>query len=105
MPVRWIGRYGWRDLTADEVRAAVTYYREVGRLMGIRQIPPTYAEFASSLDSYEREHHSPCEANRRLAVSLIGVIGAWSPRRPAGRSRLVAQATIRENTLGVFSRI
>jgi hypothetical protein len=51
IPVRWIGRYGWRGLTADEIRAAVRYYRTVGRLMGIRQMPTTYPEFAGYLDA------------------------------------------------------
>jgi hypothetical protein len=92
VPVRWIGRYGWRDLTAGEIRAAVNYYRELGRLMGIHQIPPTYAEFAGYLDAYEREHHSFTEANRRLAVSLIEVIGAWFPPpvRPLARDCIAA---------------
>src|SRR5579862_1271032 len=80
IPVRWIERYGWRDLAPDEIRAAVRYYRTAGRLMGIRQIPGTYPEFAGYLDAYERDHHSFSEANRRLAVSLIGVIGSWAPR-------------------------
>lgn len=92
IPVRWIGRYGWRDLTAEEIRAAVQYYRTVGRLMGIRQLPQTYPEFAGYLDAYEREHHSFTEANRRLADSLITVIGSWAPRlaRPAARSSVAA---------------
>jgi hypothetical protein len=92
IPVRWIGRYGWRDLTADEIRAAVQYYRTAGRLMGIRQMPETYPEFAGYLDAYERDHHSFTEANRRLAVSLIEVIGAWAPRpaRPLARQCVAA---------------
>src|SRR5215469_11055456 len=73
IPIRWIKRYGWRDLTAEEVRATVRYYRTVGRLMGIRQMPGTYPEFAGYLDAYEREHHSFTEANRRLAKSLLEV--------------------------------
>lgn len=80
VPVRWIGRYGWRDLTEKEIRAAVNYYCQVGHLMGIRQIPRSYADFASYLDAYEREHHSYREANERLAVSLIKVFEAWYPR-------------------------
>jgi hypothetical protein len=92
VPVRWIERYGWRDLTDKEVRAAVNYYREVGRLMGIRRIPSSYARFASYLDLYEREHHSFSEANRRLAVSLIRIFEAWFPRpvRPLTRRCIVA---------------
>jgi hypothetical protein len=80
MPVRWISRYGWRDLTEAEVGAAVSYYRDVGRLMGIRRVPVTYAGFAAYLDAYESAHHSFRDANRRLAASLIGVFEAWFPR-------------------------
>src|SRR6266700_3282824 len=92
VPVRWIERYGWRDLTENEIRAAVNYYRELGRLMGIRQIPPTYAAFASYLDAYERKHHSFSEANQRLAVSLIEVFEARFPPpvRPLTRTCIVA---------------
>lgn len=92
VPVRWIRRYGWRRLTEKEIRAAVNYYREVGRLMGIRQIPPSYAEFASYLDAYECEHHSFREANKRLATALIKVFEAWFPRavQPLARRCIVA---------------
>jgi ER-bound oxygenase mpaB/B'/Rubber oxygenase, catalytic domain len=93
LPVRWISRYGWRDLTEVEVRAAVNYYRDVGRLMGIRGVPVTYAGFAGYLDAYESAHHCFREANRRLAVSLIEVFEAWFPRavRPLV-SRCIAAA-------------
>jgi len=94
IPVRWIGRYGWRDLTAAEVHAAVRYYRTVGRLMGIRQMPETYPGFADYLDAYERDHHSFTEANQRLAVSFIGVIGAWAPRPVRPLARLCVTAAL-----------
>jgi hypothetical protein len=92
VPVRWIERYGWRDLTEKEIRAAVNYYREVGRLMGVRQIPATYPGFASYLDAYERENHAFSEANRRLAMSLIKIFEDWYPRpvRPLTRRLIVA---------------
>jgi hypothetical protein len=79
VPVRWIRRYGWRRLTETEIHAAVSYYREVGRLMGIRHIPGSYGGFASYLDAYEREHHSFSAANERLAVALITVFAGWFP--------------------------
>lgn len=92
VPVRWITQYGWRSLTEGEVRAAVNYYREVGRLMGIRRIPLTYGGFASYLDVYERENHAFSEANRRLAASLIAIFEAWFPRlvRPLTRRCVTA---------------
>lgn len=94
IPVRWIERYGWRGLAADEIHAAVRYWRTVGRLMGIRQLPETYPEFAGYLDAYERDHHSFTEANRRLAVSLIEVIGSWAPRPARPLARLCVTAAL-----------
>lgn len=92
LPVRWIGRYGWRDLTETEVRASVNYYRKLGRRMGIRQLPETYSGFASFLDDYERENHAYTESNRRLAISLIRIFEAWFPRiaRPVVRRCIAA---------------
>jgi hypothetical protein len=92
IPVRWIGRYGWRDLTGSEIQAAVTYYRIVGRLMGIRQMPETYPGFARYLDDYEREHREFTHEGRRLALSLTAAIAAWFPRpvRPLARGCVAA---------------
>lgn len=56
VPVRWIADYGWRDLTADETRAITLYYRNLGRHMAIKDIPETFEEFATLMDSYEIEH-------------------------------------------------
>jgi hypothetical protein len=65
IPVRWLQRYGWRAPSAHEREAAAAYYREVGRRMGVRDIPSGYAAFAEFFDAYEREHlrHTP-EAER-----------------------------------------
>lgn len=94
IPVRWIERYGWRDLAPDEIHAAVRYYRTAGRLMGIRQMPETYLEFAGYLDAYERDRHSFSAANRRLAVALIEVIGSWAPRPARPLARLCVTAAL-----------
>ncbi|MBM7366066.1 oxygenase MpaB family protein [Gordonia hydrophobica] len=57
VPVRWIADYGWRQLTADEIRAMTLYYRALGRHMAIKNVPETYDEFATLMDSYEAEHY------------------------------------------------
>ncbi len=92
VPVRWVSRYGWRNLTETEVRAAVSYYRELGRLMGIRQVPQTYAGFARYFDDYERDHRCLTEANHRLALAMIATMEAWFPRvfRPLARQCIIA---------------
>ncbi len=58
-PVRWIDELGWRRLTETELRAAVEYYRRLGRLMGIRGIPDDYAGFERHMDRYEAAHFAP----------------------------------------------
>lgn len=80
VPVRWIGRYGWRSLAEHEIRAAVCYYRVAGRLMGITRIPGTYEEFAAYLDAYQRDRWSLTPEGQRLAASLADVLASWFPR-------------------------
>jgi hypothetical protein len=91
VPTRWIARYGWRPLTTTEVRAAVNYYRRLGRLMGIQGIPDSYAGFAAYLDAYERDQHRFSESNRRVALDTIAIFERWF--HPALRP-LVRRCTI-----------
>ena len=56
VPVRWIDAFGWRPLSWHERHAAYAYYREVGRRMGITDLPGSYAETADLLDAYEERH-------------------------------------------------
>ena len=53
VPARWLRNYGWRDLTDVEVRASVMYYRRLGTLMGIRDVPCDLDAFERLLDDYE----------------------------------------------------
>src|SRR3712207_309188 len=51
-PIRWLDEYGWRRMTEVERIASANYYRELGRHMGIRDIPETWQAFAHHLDAY-----------------------------------------------------
>ncbi|EGD55452.1 oxygenase MpaB family protein [Gordonia neofelifaecis] len=93
VPVRWIADYGWRDLTADEIRATVLYYRRLGRHMAIKDIPETYDDFATLMDDYETAHYRPggTPGVRRTGDATVELMKTFYPRplRPA---------------IGVFSR-
>src|SRR5690349_11139006 len=71
IPLRWLDRYGWRRPSEAERRASANYYRELGRHMNIKDSPRTYAEFASYLDAYEREHFAFSPGGRRVADSTL----------------------------------
>jgi hypothetical protein len=53
LPLRWIEQHGWRRLTPLEEQAAVAFYAELGRRMGLEPAPATFAEAGAFLDDYE----------------------------------------------------
>jgi hypothetical protein len=91
VPKRWLDDFGWRALSPVEVRASVCYYRELGRLMGIRDLPATYAGFEELLTSYEAEHFAYDEGGRRVADATMHLLTTFYP---AGLARLVHVASL-----------
>ncbi|WP_395244844.1 oxygenase MpaB family protein [Agromyces sp. MMS24-K17] len=79
-PVRWIAAYGWRRQSPVEVDAAVEYYRRLGRLMGIRDLPATYDEFSALMDAYEHEHFRPDPRTRVVADATLELLTTFYPR-------------------------
>src|SRR6266496_28636 len=65
-PIRWLERYGWRPLCCHERAAAYIFYRELGRRMGIKDIPASYEAFEAVFDAYERDRFAYSEAGWRL---------------------------------------
>jgi uncharacterized protein (DUF2236 family) len=79
-PVRWIGRFGWRSLTPNEVRASYFFWREVGRRMNIRDIPPDHEAFETWSLEHERTHFAYSDANKRVATATRELFVSWAPR-------------------------
>ncbi|MGX1304740.1 hypothetical protein RKD35_006228 [Streptomyces albogriseolus] len=90
-PKRWIDRFGWRPLCAQETESLALVGRRMGEMMGISEVPGTYAEFERLHDAYEREMFAYDPANRRVAAATLRVMAAWYPaplRRIAVRASL-----------------
>jgi hypothetical protein len=85
VPVRWNASFGWRPLAAFEVEAGVRYYRELGRHLGIHDIPTTYDEFARLMDDYEAAHFAYDEGAARVARATLDLLASFYPR-PARRA-------------------
>ena len=92
VPKRWLDDFGWRPLSPVEVRASVRYYRELGRLMGIRDLPATYQAFDELMTSYEAEHFAFDEGGRRVADSTLRLLTTFYPAvlRPVVRTASLA---------------
>ncbi len=102
VPKRWMDDYGWRPFTAAEVAASTRYYVELGRLMGIRDIPTTYDAFARLLDDYEAEHFAFDPGSRRVADATFALMKTFYPRAVARPVDVFSRALMDEPLLKAF---
>jgi hypothetical protein len=91
VPKRWLDDFGKRPLTANELEASVHYYRTLGRHMGIKDIPETFAGFEELMDSYEAEHFAYDEGGRRVADATLALMVDFQPK-------------VARPVMGIFSR-
>ena len=91
-PVRFIQRYGWRPLHPHELIALTKVTTRLGQLMGIKDLPATYAEYEQLHDDYEAQHYAFDPANKRVAEASIKIVADWYPRavQPAYRRVVLA---------------
>ncbi|MFB7915779.1 oxygenase MpaB family protein [Streptomyces sp. NPDC056061] len=101
-PKRWLDRYGWRRLSAHEMRACAAYYRTLGAHMGIKDLPETYQDFERTLDSYEAEHFGWDEGGRRVSDATLELMASWYPGVLAPVARRAALALLDDALLRAF---
>ena len=104
-PIRWLDRYGWRRMTDVERVASANYYRDLGRRMGIRDIPATWQEFARLLDAYERDHFGFDPGGRTVAEATLELLATFPPndRLPVAVVRRISLATMDDSLLAAFA--
>lgn len=66
-PIRWIARFGWRDLYTKERLALFYFWRAVGERMRIQNIPETYEAFEKFSLNYEAKTFANTAAGQRVA--------------------------------------
>jgi hypothetical protein len=97
-PMRWIDRHGWRRLLPNERHAAFAFYREVGRRMGIHDIPGSLAELERfSVDHARRLRPGP--DTRALRDDVLGLVAGWFPRPVRGAARRLVPAAFDDELL------
>ncbi|MFR9792750.1 oxygenase MpaB family protein [Streptomyces sp. MB22_4] len=102
VPKRWIDAYGWRRLSRHEIVAAAEYYRTLGRHMGIPDLPTTYEEFETLLDTYEAAHFGWDEGARRVSDATLDLMASWYPRPLGPLLRTGVLALLDEPLLDAF---
>ncbi len=76
-PIRWNAAFGWRPLSENEKRASFYFWREVGRLMAIKNLPESYEAFERFNRAYELEHFTYSPNNQRLAEATRDLFLSW----------------------------
>src|SRR4051812_36511943 len=103
-PIRWLDEFGWRPMTEIERIAGANYYRELGRHMGIRQIPETWQTFSRHLDAYERAHFGFDAGARRVADVTLDLLTTFPPNSllPPALVRRTSYALMDDPLLDAF---
>jgi len=101
-PIRWLDRFGWRRMTARERLASYYFWREVGKRMNIRDIPPSHDAFEQWSLEHERTHFRFDEANRRVATATRELFVSWAPRVLAPVVRTAIHALLDDTMLSSF---
>lgn len=84
-PIRWNARFGWRPLLEQEKLAAYYYWREVGRRMNIKSIPPDYESLERYNVEFEAAHYRFAEPNYHLAQATRDLFLGWFLPKPLWR--------------------
>ena len=102
VPKRWLDEFGWRDLTTGEIRASVNYFRQLGRHLGIREIPETYTAFETLMDDYEAEHFAYDPGARRVADATLELLVSFYPAAVGGLVERFSRALMDPPLLAAF---
>ena len=84
--------------------ASANYYRELGRHMGIRDIPQTHQQFGAFLDQFEREHFAFDEGALAVSEATLRLMSTFQLNRFAPRAAVdrFAKALMDDPLLDAF---
>jgi hypothetical protein len=100
--VRWNQAFGWRPFCEQERLGYFHFWRQVGRRMGIREIPDDYEAFEQFNRDYERRHFRFTEENRRVGTATRELFVGWLPRPFAPLVRSTIHALLDDPLLEAF---
>jgi ER-bound oxygenase mpaB/B'/Rubber oxygenase, catalytic domain len=101
-PIRWNARFGWRRLIETERLATFHFWRAVGRLMAIRDIPEEYSELERFNVEYERRHFRRTPEAERVGRATRDMFLAWFPGVPKRLGAPAIYALMDDRLLDAF---
>jgi hypothetical protein len=89
VPIRWLDEHGWRPMTESEKVASAHYHRDLGRHLGIRDIPATWQEFTRVMDDHEARHFAYDARARAVADATLRLMATFPPNHLAPERAVV----------------
>ena len=104
VPIRWLDEYGYRPFSAAEKTASANYYRRLGELMNIKDIPATWQEFGELMDAYERDNFGYDEGAVAVSEATLALMATFPPndKGPKRAVRRSALALMDDALLAAF---
>jgi hypothetical protein len=103
-PIRWMDELAWRPFCEAEKVASAEYYKSLGRLMGIKDVPETWQDFAAAMDAYESTHFAYDERARAVADATLDLLCTFPPNHllPAAAVKRLSYALMDDPLLDAF---
>ena len=89
VPIRWLDDHGWRPMCEAEKVASANFYRDLGRHMGIKEIPGTSQEYAEVMDDYEARHFAHDPGAREVADATLRLMATFPPNHHAPAAAVI----------------
>ncbi|WP_188780415.1 oxygenase MpaB family protein [Marmoricola endophyticus] len=104
VPIRWLDEYGYRPLTEHEKVASANYYRRLGRLMNIKDVPATWRAFGEAMDAYEAERFGYDAGAVAVSEATLDLMATFPPQSmlPAWLVRRFSKALMDDALLDAF---
>lgn len=101
-PIDWLAKYGYRPMTEHEQLAWFNFFAEVGRRMGMTDIPADQASFRAWAAAYEARELVYAPENQRVANATVAIFEGWFPPGTRWAVKPVVRALIRDDLRAAF---
>jgi len=98
-PIRWMARFGWRDLYPKERLALFYFWRAVGERMRIQNIPETYEAFEKFSLDYEAKTFADTDAGRKVANATRDLLLSFYLPKPLWKAAEPAVYALMDDAL------
>lgn len=100
--LQWIDKYDWRQTTELEKHASWVFWYEVGRRMGLTDVPTSFEACAKFIEDFEEKNMFPSKDNAVIAKGVFALYASTVPAFLAPVVRAVITAFMESRLSGAF---